>query len=251
MSMPREIDYTRYYGRWHDGSDAHLASMAADFTALLKPHLPEDRSTPILEIGCGMGFALAGLQQAGYSNVTGFDSDPGQVEAALRRGLPAELVPVERTLSYLTGRRDRYAFVYCVDVLEHIPVGVQLDFLEAARQCLRPGATFLCRVPNANSALASRYRYNDWTHHCSFTEASLDFVLFNSGFEPIFVGEAETTRRPPYPFIPRRATAHWLLRQFFRTMRRLELSCEIGPKDARTVPLGLNIIAVARRPLAA
>ena len=245
--MPRTIDYTRYYNRWHDDSDAHLSRMAADFSALLAPHLPKDRSAPILEIGCGMGFALAALTKAGYTDVSGFDSDRGQVAAALARGLPAEHVPVENTMAYFAERRGRYAFICCIDVLEHIPIDVQLDFLEAARDSLQPGGLFLCRVPNANSALANRYRYDDWTHHCSFTEASLDFVLFNSGFEPIFVGEAETPARPPYPFIPRRATAHWLLRRAFRTLRRLELACEIGPGHARSIPLGLNIMAVARR----
>jgi SAM-dependent methyltransferase len=247
--MPRQIDYTRHYARWHDGSDAHLAAMVADFSTLLSPYLPADKTAPILEIGCGMGFALAALKEAGYSNIAGFDSDAGQIMAARRRGLPADLVRVEDTKTFLAERRERYAFIFCIDVLEHIPIDVQLDFLDGIRQCLKPGGTLLCRVPNANSPMASRYRYIDWTHHCSFTEASLDFVLFNAGFEPIFVGEAETLSRPRYPFIPRRATLLWLLRRMFRAVRRVELVCEVGPKDGWSIPLGLNILAHARRPL--
>jgi trans-aconitate methyltransferase len=89
-----EIDYTHHYRRWHDDSDAHFKDMADYFANKLKPFLPRERASRIFEIGCGMGFALGGLQTLGYQNIEGIDADRGQVAAAHRRGLSVKHVPV-------------------------------------------------------------------------------------------------------------------------------------------------------------
>jgi len=214
----------------------------------LAPLLPAERSARILEISCGMGFALAALRQLGYSEIEGIDADGGQVAAARRRRLPARHVAVEACAGFLAERAARYDAVLCIDVLEHVPVADQLAFLGGIRAALRPGGRLICQVPNANAGIASRYRYHDWTHHCSFTEASLDFVLHNAGFGDIDVGEADPPRRPRYPFIVRRSVARWLLRASFRALRRLEYRLELGDAEASAIPLTPNIIALARRP---
>ena len=58
-----QYGYSDFYKRvWgHDGSDAHFEVMAKYFADKLQPLLPSDLSAVILEIGCGIGFAIAGL----------------------------------------------------------------------------------------------------------------------------------------------------------------------------------------------
>ncbi len=246
-----QIDYGRYYRRYHDESDRHFEIARGWSTAKLAPLLPPERSAPILEVGCGMGFALAAMQQLGYSEVEGIDADEGQIAAARRRALPALHVPVENSAAFLAERTEHYAAIVCIDVLEHVPVADQLGFMRGVHGALRPGGRLICQVPNANAGIASRFRYHDWTHYCSFTEASLDFVLYNAGFADIAVAEVDPPRRPRYPFIPRRSVMRWLLRAGFRAVRRLQYAVELGPEEAASIPLTPNIIAVATRPGAA
>jgi len=240
-----EIDYTRHYRRWHDGSDAHFARMASGFASKLAPLLPQPRSVRILEVGCGMGFALGGLQQLGYHDIRGIDADRGQIAAATRRGLPVSHVPVALSNEFFAESIDSFDVVMCFDVLEHVPVADQLTFLRQLHGTLKVGGRLICQVPNANSGIASRYRYIDWTHHCSFSEASLDFVLHNAGFVDISITEANPAVRPRLPFILRRSVVHWLLRRAFHTLRRLEYAAELGWPEARRLPLTPNIMAIA------
>jgi SAM-dependent methyltransferase len=243
-----DIDYTRYYRHWHDGSDEHFQQMAAGFARKLTPLLPPDRAARIIEIGCGTGFALGALQKLGYSTIKGIDSDRGQIAEATRRNLPAEYVPVNETAPNLERQRDSFDLALCIDVLEHVPVAEQLNFLRAVRTALVPGGKIVVQVPNANAAIANRFRYGDWTHHCSFSEHSLDFVLHNAGFDDIQVSEATPNKRPRLPFIVRRSVIIWLFRGFFRLIRRLEYTFEdLGWSQAKLIPLSANIIATARR----
>ena len=80
-----DIDYSRYYRRYHDDSDRHFGEALGCAAAKLAPLLPTDRKARILEIGCGMGFALGALQQLGYADIEGVDADGGQIAAARRR----------------------------------------------------------------------------------------------------------------------------------------------------------------------
>lgn len=238
-----EYDYTRYY--CSDTSDEHFARMSGGAYAWIDPYLPVDRQTPVLDIGCGMGFLLGHYARLGFSSVHGIDADVGQVARCLRRALPVTHVPVELTLQWMDARCSTFGFISVIDVLEHIPVTQQLRFLHGVRQMLRPGGSLLCRVPNANSGLAARWRYNDWTHTCSFTEASLDFVLFNAGFENIRVTEAQPFRLQ----WSRLLNPRQYLTAAFRLLRRAEFIAEFGYGPGRRIPLTLNVLATAMRPL--
>lgn len=241
-----DLDYTRHYRNWHDDSDSHFEQMAARYARSLPRFLPGDRQTPILEIGCGTGFALGGLAKAGYVDIRGIDSDRCQIAAALKRGLPAKHVPVDETLAFLADQRDLGA-VMAFDVIEHIPVDQQIPLLRTIHASLKPDGVLVCQVPNASSPLASHMRYVDWTHRCSFTKYSLDFVLFGAGFTDIVILEADPPQRPRLPFVIRRSVLKWAARSVFRTIRRLEYASEMGWHNARALPLTRNIIAISKR----
>lgn len=245
-----KIDYTRYYLKWHQNTPEHRASMVALYSRLLGPFLPANRSAHVLDVGCGMGFALSTLKSLGFDHLEGFDCDEGQIQACQRVNLNASLVPVEQTLAHLHARKASFDLILSLDVLEHIPVDAVLDVVAAIAAALKPGGMFLCTVPNANNAIAERWRYNDWTHHNSFTEHSLDFLLFNGGFRDISVHPVEFQTKPPRAWLPIGAAKHWWLFRFVRFWRRLEMMAELGPAQGRSVPLSLNLLALARQPVA-
>lgn len=239
------LDYSYHYQRWRYDTPEQQEELADSYQRLLLPHLPSDRSAKLLDVGCGVGYALWALQGAGYSDLSGIDSDEGQVQAARAKGL--QVIRTEDTAAWLRAQAACYEAILALDLLEHIPVNEQLDFAAALREALRDGGTLVCRVPNANSALAARYRYIDWTHHCSFTEHSLDFLLHSAGFHDIGIFPADTLKRPRLWWWPKGGTRHWWAFRFFRLLRRLEMMAELGPPQGRAVPLSLNLLGVARR----
>jgi predicted TPR repeat methyltransferase len=198
----------------------------------------------VLDVGCGMGFALLTMKHLGFTSLTGVEVDAGQVASCQAKGLNVEQAP--DTISWLRDRPASADLILCLDVLEHVPVLQQIDFARAIRSALSDSGLLICTVPNANSALAARWRYNDWTHSSSFTEHSLDLVLWNGGFKQIDIQPVEFNTRPKRVWLPVGGARHWWAFKFFRLIRRLQLMAELGPGQGRVVPLSLNILATAR-----
>ena len=167
-----KIDYTHYYRKWHDDSDAHRAAMISYSRNLLESRLPADKNAKVLDVGCGMGFALLALRELGFPNLSGVESDSGQAKSCQAKNLDVTLA--DDTIEFLKQHAGTYDLIICLDVIEHIPVAIQLAFVHALAGALRSGGKLICTVPNANSALAARWRYNDWTHAAS----SALFVMF-------------------------------------------------------------------------
>jgi SAM-dependent methyltransferase len=244
MTAP-QLDYSYHYRKWHADTPEHVASMVQFYQSILGPYLPAERATPILDVGCGMGFALLALKQLGFQDLTGIDTDPGQVASCQSKGLAVSRCA--DSVDFLRSNAGRYGLVLALDLLEHVPVAAQIDFTRAIATSLRPAGTLIATTPNANSAFASRCRYLDWTHQTQFSEVSLDFLLHNSGFVEIQVCEIEYTSRPRFWWLPGRQGRYWWAFRFFRTWRRLEAMAELGPAAGRRVPLSLNLLAHARK----
>ncbi len=239
------MDYTRYYLKWHKDTPAHRASMRAHYHRLLEPHLPLNKAAAVLDVGCGMGLAVDAIRHLGYGNTSGIDVDKNQVALAQAAGLPAE--HVEDSTAFLRTQTDTRELILCLDVLEHIPKEEQLNFSSAIRMALKPGGRAIFSVPNANSALASRWRYNDWTHETSFTEHSIDFLLSHAGFVKISVSPYEFTVPPHWAWLPRKSSLLWALFRLYRLWHRGEMIAELGPEQGKAVPLSLNLLVVADR----
>lgn len=247
--MLQKLNYGRYYKKWHSDKQEHIESRKSFYKDMLYKFIPVDNSSHILDVGCGMGFALITLQDIGYFNLTGIDIDEGQIDSCINKGLKAILV--DDSINYLLTHKSSYDLILALDVIEHIPNDDQLLFLKSISEALKPGGKIICTVPNANSGVASRWRYNDWTHYTSFTEHSLDFLLFNAGFNEIKICE---TGYQPFRF------RNWfnftsvfrlrvLLFLLVRGFRRMEMIAELGFKEGKNIPLSLNILATAIKPL--
>jgi 2-polyprenyl-3-methyl-5-hydroxy-6-metoxy-1,4-benzoquinol methylase len=250
----QSIDYTRQYGKWHSDTPEHIQAMKVFYKNLLSPYLPTDRNIRVLDVGCGMGFALMALQDIGCKTVEGIDIDKGQVESCQAKQL--NVTQVEDSVAYLSNMTEEYDLIIALDVIEHIPQSSQLAFVRSIQKAVKSGGTFICTVPNASAGLASRWRYIDWTHHDSFTEHSLDFLLYNSGFAEIQVHPTEFFNPPTFKLISRnwvsryfwKSVLHWQLLRFIRTFRRMEMVAELGWEQGGAIPLSLNILATSVKP---
>jgi 2-polyprenyl-3-methyl-5-hydroxy-6-metoxy-1,4-benzoquinol methylase len=159
--------------------------MASWMTSIIKPHLNLQHNASILDIGCGFGFSLMALKNLGYTNLTGIEISKEQSDIAKKNGF--NVILTSDTIKWLTESSSSFDFIILFDVLEHLPVENQIDFLRGIFNALKPNGKLLLTVPNANAVLNGRWRYNDYTHYSSFTEHSLYFVLKNAQFENIWI----------------------------------------------------------------
>jgi SAM-dependent methyltransferase len=255
--MARDVDYSRYYKQYHDDSPEHQRWQIDFNRRILAAHVPDCRGRPALDIGCGMGFAMLYLQEEGFEPVEGIDIDPSQVQSCLRKGLIVH--QVQDASCFVRQSQERYGLVLAMDLLEHLAPGDQLALARAVWGALLPGGRFICSVPNANSSVASRQRYNDFTHHASFTEHSLDFLLYNAGFRKIEIscyefylpphrnkiGSGDFARRRHYVSYMVRGYLAGLVLSLVRGWRRLEMIGEFGFETGGRIPLSLNLLGIA------
>lgn len=242
-----QVDYSIQYAKWHDNSPEHYAESARFYGDLLAPVLQTlDKSSRILDVGCGTGLLVYALRNLGYANVEGIDLSPQQIEASCAAGLPCTLVDdpyLERRAATEPGSLDA---VFLMDVLEHVPVASQMVFVGAISRLLKSSGRLVISVPNANSSFAARWRYIDWTHCSAFTEHSLEFVVKNQGFKQVTYFPYEYGERPRFPYFHRPSFWTWLLRRAVRGFRRLEAIGEFG-RQGLQMPLSLNLLAVCRK----
>ena len=147
------LDYSQHYAKFHPDDPAHRHGLRLLHQRLLGPLLPAEPGAPILDVGCGRGYAMQDVAALGYTAVSGIDIDPGQVEFARQAGLA--VARVEDSAAFLATQPGAYAAVLLMDVLEHVPRPAQPALLRAAAHSLRPGGRLICTVPNAGSAIAS------------------------------------------------------------------------------------------------
>ncbi len=170
----------------------------------------------VLDLGCGSGFLMYWLNRQPGIVPVGVDSSPSQVRQ-IRELLPGLEIEQADGLEYLRTQRESFDGIFCLDVLEHLPATeLCYQWLMAARQALRPGGFFFCRVPNAANITAGYSRYIDLTHYRSFTSRSMIQLLEAAGFERhelLSMQEAHL----------RGKLRHWIEHNYHRVLFRLSL----------------------------
>lgn len=238
-------DYSVHYARFHPDTPEHDAQLRALLQRWIGPHLPAEREARILDVGCGRGYAVAWLRDRGYSRATGIDADAGQAAFGRARGWPVG--HVADSIGFLNAHAGGFDALLLMDVLEHVPVPQQIEFLCALRRALAPGGRLICTVPNAASVIASYWQWNDYTHASAFTADSLRFAFDAAGWSVDRVEEVEFFVRPRWLFwLPTRRSLQWWLRCLVRLRTRIAYWAELGFERGGEVPLALNLLAVAR-----
>jgi SAM-dependent methyltransferase len=134
------------------------------------------RQCRMLEIGCGKGFLLHALADAGFGNLTGVDLSPDDVEYA-KRIVPEAHVLCADGVDFLGSRRRAFDVIVLKAVLEHVVKRDVLGVLQAVHEALDNEGIAIVDVPNMDWLFAPHERYMDFTHEVGFTKESLRQVM--------------------------------------------------------------------------
>ncbi len=163
--------------------DKGYAKFAAYYRTNYLPHLPADRSCRILVLSCGPGYLVSLLQQAGYTNVFGVDSDPEKIAHARRRSLPCDTA---EAFPFLEDNHEPFDVIIPEQELNHLTLEEQLEFLGLCRLNLKPGGLLVVYGLNgANPLVGSENLAHNIDHFNTFTDYSLTQVLKLGGFVDI------------------------------------------------------------------
>jgi len=144
--------------------------------------LPKDKNAKILDIGCGLGHFLYFCKKLGYKDVNGVDTDK-ELANFCRKKILSTVEKITSVVQYLSKKQDFYDFIVMNDVLEHIPKEEIIPTLNSVYNALAPKGTLVIKTPNGAWLFEGWQRYGDFTHHTSFTETSLSYILQEDGFE--------------------------------------------------------------------
>lgn len=150
--------------------------------------LPSDKSTRILDLGCGYGGILYFLREAGYTQVTGVDVSPEQIDFARKLGL--ENVHCQDVRQFLGDVPDgAFDAVIAFDILEHFTKPELFNLLSELHRILALNGKLIVHVPNGEGLFFGKTFYSDLTHEQVFTRASLSQWAHAIGFRLLTVKE--------------------------------------------------------------
>jgi 2-polyprenyl-3-methyl-5-hydroxy-6-metoxy-1,4-benzoquinol methylase len=205
----------------------------------IRLHIPADRNTSVLDLGCGSGTLLHFLKEAGYSRVVGVDGSPEQIVQARDCGInEAQHGDVFGFVE--SARSESYDVVITFDVIEHLTKPELFILADGVYRILSPGGRWIIHVPNAEGIFGSRVRYADLTHEQAFTRESVEQLIRAVGFrfvecfedEPVIHGMASMIR--------------WLIWKGARALIRIYLMAETGDRG-RDAVFSQNLLACAQK----
>jgi 2-polyprenyl-3-methyl-5-hydroxy-6-metoxy-1,4-benzoquinol methylase len=237
----RERVYTSYVtargGSLAPSNIQGLSPRAAQQNKLIRSYFPRDRSSDIIDLGCGHGTLIHFAREAGYHRILGIDGSLQQVDAALRLGIDGirhgELVEAISSME-----NNSLDAVVTFDVIEHFRKDELIGFVDQVLRVLRSNGRWIIHTPNAESLFGARMRYGDFTHELAFTRESISQLLFSSGFArvdcyedaPVVHGVVSAVR--------------YLLWKAIRTGLRFLLAVETGDVGPNAI-FSQNLFAIA------
>ncbi len=141
-----------------------VSMLKPDSTSEIIGSLVQDKSSHILDVGCGSGELLDRMANAGYSNLVGVDPF---IAADIRT-----TTGVSVSKKFIHEVKDTYDIVMFNHSLEH--VDDPIASLAEAQRVLRPGGRVIVRIPTVSCEAWDRYG-TDWVQ----LDAPRHFVLLS------------------------------------------------------------------------
>jgi SAM-dependent methyltransferase len=244
--VPARHEYRRriYAGYLDANPDAVAPQSLACFVPrapylkrLVREHFPADRSTAVLDLGCGAGALIHVARELGYRHLSGVDTSAEQVAAAARLGIVG--VTHGDLFQSLRARPDASEdVIVAFDVIEHFDRDELVAFVDHVYRALHSGGRFIVHTPNAESPLFGRIRYGDLTHELAFTRNSLTQLLRSCGFAQVECYEDRPVIHGPL------SAMRAVLWRLFRALVSCLTLVETGASNRRAI-LSQNLLAVA------
>ncbi len=140
--------------------------------------------TTFLDIGCGEGFFLFNVSQAGYAGKGIEISQDAAAYARKEFGLDVEATPFEEQRF----PENHFDIITLWQVLEHVPYPLMV--LKEVHRILKPGGLLATSTPNIEGILAKIFRRRWWNirrlHINQFTTKTLTDMLNRAGFKNVF-----------------------------------------------------------------
>ena len=148
---------------------------------------------PVLDVGCGRG-EFVGLLRDAAIEARGVDADADMVAYARGEGLEVEQADA---LAHLEALPDgSLGGIFAAQVVEHLPPGALMRFLELAAAKIRPGGVLVAETINPLSPLALRNYFADLTHAQPLVPETLALLARGAGFAQV---ETRFLNAPPAP----------------------------------------------------
>ncbi|MBK9180864.1 MAG: methyltransferase domain-containing protein [Acidimicrobiales bacterium] len=180
-ALPTEVafDYVDFERRFRGDPAQVLDLQRGRYLDLLRHH------QPVLDVGCGRGELLEVLRAEGIEG-SGIDLDAGMVEVARAKGLDVHRADVLAHLRSLP--EGSLGAVVSLQVIEHLPFEVLVEFVDLAVSRLRPGGLFVAETPNPTALIVLGHSYIlDPSHVWPIHPSLAAFLCERAGFADVRV----------------------------------------------------------------
>lgn len=168
-----------------DNIEKGYSSFGKFYRANYLKYVPKDKHVRVLVASCGAGYFVNLLNEEGYDDVLGIDSDPEKVEYAKQRGLNCETA---HAFPFLEKNQEPFDLIFVEQEINHLTKEEILIFVKLCWNNLKIGGTLIIHSLNgANPITGSEALAQNFDHYNTFTEYSLRQILQYSNFQNIKV----------------------------------------------------------------
>jgi 2-polyprenyl-3-methyl-5-hydroxy-6-metoxy-1,4-benzoquinol methylase len=145
--------------------------------------LPEDKKSEILVLSAGVGYFVYFLNQMGFMNVIGVDSDLSKVKYAQNKKFN---IIHGNAFDFLESTEKRFDLIVAEQEINHLTKNELVVFLNRARKCILNGGRLILNSTNyANPLTAIDHFAHNFNHFAGYTENSIEQVFEYCGFKDI------------------------------------------------------------------
>jgi len=144
-------------------------------------HFEQDKTIPIVDIGCARSEILRSLQNLGFSNLTGIDPSIKNVEYLKNKGING----IHATIKTVDTSKQ-YKIVLFLAVLEHVQDLHQT--LNTLNAITAENGMVIISVPDMTLPISGEFPYQEFSreHINYFTEISLSNLMIKYEFHSVF-----------------------------------------------------------------
>ena len=156
-----ENEYNKSFMLWK----TYLYPLIGDF----------NRSSKIVDIGCGLGHTLYFFNKLGYKNTSGIEISQENINLLRKKGFN---VKKEDAFDFLRKNQNSFDIITLFDLIEHFSKDEGILILDLARKSLKKNGIVIVETFNASHPFSAKFYFDDITHETGFTPSSIK-TLFN------------------------------------------------------------------------